>query len=147
MVRDSDALGNYFTTPFGFNSFGLRRCSLTVNNLLPAAPLEFDLTRNKWHGGYRMLADATGHNSEFGEGPLLTPEYYTDGNFLMHYPLSNNLSTDSYLEAAEACNVNLSLEFSSGLGDAVRLIMLARFDDFVECFGIERTFVPSYALS
>ena len=146
MVKDSDALGNFFTTPFGFNSFDLRRCTLAVNNLLPTAPLEVNLTENQWQAGYRMMADATGHNAEFGEGPLLTEQYFTDGNFLLHYPLTNNLSADSYLESAEVCNVNLSLEFAVGLPHAVRLIVLARFDDFVECFGVERMFVPSYAL-
>ena len=147
MVKDSSALGNYFTTPFGFEAFGLTRCSLTVNNLLPAAPLEFDFSGQprRWQAGYRMLSDSTGHNAEYGAGPLISPEYYTDGNFLLHYSLSNNLSSDNYLESAEPCNINLSLEFGDALTDAVRLIVLSRFDDFVECMGPERTFLPSYA--
>lgn len=144
MVEDVDALGNYFATPFGFGTFNLSRCTLAVNNLLPNAPVE--LTDQKLQGSYRMLADATGHNSEFGEGPLLTPQYFEDGNFLLHYPLTNNLTADAYLESAEICNVNLSLEFKTKLNNAVRLIVLSRFDDFVECVGVERTFLPSYAL-
>lgn len=147
MVLDSDALGNVFRTPFGFESFGLTRCSLSVNNLLPTAPLEVNIAEGRWQAGYRLLADATGHNAEFGEGPLLTQQYFTDGNFLLHYPLTNNLSADSYLESAEVSNVNVSMEFGAGgLQKAVRLIVLARFDDYVECFRKERMFVPSYAL-
>ena len=144
MVADQDVLGNIYTSPFNFRNFDLRKFTLTVNNLLPTAPLDVDLAEGNWEAAYRLLSESTGHNTEFGDGPMISPTLFKNGNFLLHYSLSNNLSTDKFLESAEMVLIHITLEFKKLLPQAVRVIMLARIDEYIEVWGPERKFVGSF---
>lgn len=134
---DSDAFnGSYTKNPYNFQLYGATSISLTIDGeQRPFKPIALKLaqaTERNFMEAYQTLFSGTGRLYT-DSGIDIAREDYNQGYAILVFDLTPDLCSSSiHLNQKQKGNVSLEVQFSTGLPNAVNLIVYGEFESTVE---------------
>lgn len=134
-VGNSAFIGNITNNPFNFQHFNLNFFSLYIDGRqIPAKPIQTDFNTSKqFIHAYHTLFSGTGIHF-LNEGNDISRNTYADGNCLLAFDLTPDLSSNTLSHWSLVKNGSLRIEarFESALSDTVSCIVYGEFDNVIE---------------
>lgn len=134
---DSDAFnGSYTKNPFSFKLYEANSVKLNVDGeMIPFQPLNLKLTQasqRNFMEAYQTLFSGTGRL--FADSGIdISRQDYNKGYGLIVFDLTPDLcSTSDHFNQRQKGNVSLDIQFSTGLPNAINLVVFGEFESIVE---------------
>lgn len=134
---DSDAFnGSYTKNPFRFKLYGANTIKLNVDGeMIPFQPINLKLARaseTNFMEAYQTLFSGTGRL--FADSGIdIERSEYNRGYSLLAFDLTPDLcSSSAHFNQKQKGNVSLEIQFTTGLPNAINLIVFAEFESVVE---------------
>lgn len=135
MVKMDSISGTQESNPYNFQHFGCSKVQLKVNgSTCPAEGYNFDIANGKCSRAYRELFDSVGIGlSDVGHS--ITRSKFEDGYFLLPFDLTPSALLGPTPFAPQNGNIDLDLEFKTGLDETITVMLFACFGDTLRLDG------------
>src|SRR5436190_6182323 len=134
-VTNAAFIGDFKKNPFNFQHFKVNFLALYVDGQqVPARPLQPDyVTSKQYVHAYHTLFTGTGIHF-LNEGNSISRHTYADGNCLMAFDLTTDLSakTLSHWNLVRQGSLRLDVRFDTSLTETINCIVYGEFDNVVE---------------
>ena len=136
MVDSGAFNGSYTKNPYNFKLYGATSIKLNVNGeMTPFQPLNLKLTdtsKTNFMEAYQTLFSGTGRLYA-DSGVDISRSDYNQGYGLIVFDLTPDLcSSSDHFNQKQKGNVSLDIQFSTGLANAINLIVFGEFESIVE---------------
>lgn len=133
-VKNISYNGHYEKNPFNFENFKLNYFSLTIDgDQIHGKPLQPDFDYDNYIHAFHTLFSGTGmHHSYSGNG--ITRTSYPDGNFILAFDLTNDLSAScsNHWSLQKSGSVRIEVGFAEALPCTINCIIYSEFQNLIQ---------------
>lgn len=134
-VSNKACNGDYKKNPYNFHHYNINYISLYVDGQqIPSKPLQPDFTSaSSFVMAYDSMFSGTGIHF-MNEGNGIDRESYANGNCLMAFDLSHDLSanSNSHWNLTRRGSLRIEVQFSTALTETINCVVYGEFDNILE---------------